>query len=548
MTSEDSRFSHHGPCPSCGSKDALAIYSDGGEHCFGAGCTYHVNGTTGKMSEDTSVSQNIATGNVAMDGVVAAISDRKISRETCQKYQVTVTYDSSGKIERHHYPYYNTETGELTGSKVRQVATKGFRATGEVRGTGLFGQQTCRGTGKYITITEGELDAMSVYEMFGQKFDVVSLKAGASAAVKEIKEQLEWLEGYEQVVLCFDNDKAGQLAVEQVKDLFSPNKLKIVKLPQKDASEMLVANKVKEFIQCWWDSKVYRPDGIVAGQDTWEALVNKRKVKSVPYPWDGLNDITKGHRPYELVTVTSGSGMGKSQFIRELEYDLLQRTEANIGVLALEEDVPRTTLGIMSVAANRPLHLEEDAPVDELRPFWEATLGTGRYYLFDHWGSTSADNLLSRVRYMAKALDCRYIILDHLSIVVSSQENGDERKAIDEIMTRLRTLVAETGISLFLVSHLKRTTGTAHEDGGRISLQDLRGSQSIAQLSDIVIGMERHQQHEDVDIRNTTTVRVLKNRYTGQTGPACWLKYDVDTGRMTEVPPPSKDDGGETEF
>ena len=244
----------------------------------------------------------------------------------------------------------------------------------------------------------------------------------------------------------------------------------------KDASEMLMANRVQEFTQAWWDAKVYRPDGIIAGADTWEALVNKRQVKSVPYPWDGLNEITRGHRPYELVTITSGSGMGKSQFIRELEYDLLQRTDANIGVLALEEDVATTALGIMSVASSRRLHLEEDTPVDELRPHWEATMGSGRYYLFDHWGSTSADELLSRVRHMAKACDCRYIILDHLSIVVSSQENGDERKAIDEIMTKLRTLVAETGITLFLVSHLKRSSGTAHEDGGRISLQDLRGS------------------------------------------------------------------------
>jgi twinkle protein len=310
---------------------------------------------------------------------------------------------------------------------------------------------------------------------------------------------------------------------------------------------MLQANQIREFIRCWWDAKVYRPDGIVSGQDTWEALVNKRNVKSVPYPWEGLNDITRGHRAYELVTITSGSGMGKSQFIRELEYDLLRRTESNIGVLALEEDVARTSLGIMSVAANRPLHLEEDTPIDELRPFWEATMGTGRYYLFDHWGSTSADNLLSRVRYMAKALDCRYVILDHLSIVVSSQENGDERKAIDEIMTRLRSLVAETGITLFLVSHLRRTSGTAHEDGGKISLQDLRGSQSIAQLSDMVIGMERDQQNEDPEIRNTTSVRVLKNRYSGQTGPACWLQYDLDTGRMAEVPKPTAGDA-EVEF
>jgi len=483
---------------------------------------------------------------VDMFGVIASIPDRKLSQDTCKKYQVTVTYDSKGKIEKHHYPYYNTETGELTGSKVRTVATKGFVATGDIKNTGLFGQHQCRGRGKFITITEGELDAMSVYEMFGKQFDVVSLKAGAASAAKEIKEQLEWLEGYDQVVLCFDQDKAGKVAEEQVKDLFSPNKLRICRLPMKDASEMLVGNQIREFVQHWWDAKVYRPDGIVAGEDTWEALVNKRKVKSVPYPWEGLNEITKGHRPYELVTVTSGSGMGKSQFIRELEYDLLHRTKENIGVLALEEDIARTTLGIMSVAANRPLHLEEDTPIDELRPYWQDTLGTGRYYLFDHWGSTSADNLLSRVRYMAKALDCRYVILDHLSIVVSSQENGDERKAIDEIMTRLRTLVAETGITLFLVSHLKRVTGKPHEDGGRISLQDLRGSQSIAQLSDIVIGMERDQQHEDADVRNTTSVRVLKNRYTGQTGPACWLKYDLDTGRMQEVAPPSADT--ETEF
>ena len=541
MTS-DTGYSHKEPCPECGSSDALAVYKDGGRHCYSAGCGYHVKGT-GEYVEVEEVTTNKP---VDMFGVIASIPDRKLSQDTCKKYQVTVTYDAKGKIEKHHYPYYNIDTGELTGSKVRTVATKGFVATGDVKNTGLFGQHQCRGRGKFITITEGELDAMSVYEMFGKQFDVVSLKAGAASAVKEIKEQLEWLEGYDQVVLCFDQDKAGKLAEEQVKDLFSPNKLRICKLPMKDASEMLVGNQIKEFIQHWWDAKVYRPDGIVAGQETWGALVNKRSVKSVPYPWEGLNEITKGHRPYELVTVTSGSGMGKSQFIRELEYDLLHRTKENIGVLALEEDIARTTLGIMSVAANRPLHLEEDTPIDELRPYWQDTLGTGRYYLFDHWGSTSADNLLSRVRYMAKALDCRYVILDHLSIVVSSQENGDERKAIDEIMTRLRTLVAETGITLFLVSHLKRVTGKPHEDGGKISLQDLRGSQSIAQLSDIVIGMERDQQHEDLETRNTTTVRILKNRYTGQTGPACWLKYNLDTGRMEEVAPPSADT--ETEF
>ena len=525
-------FLRHEGCPKCESSDALAIYDDGGEHCFASGCSYHNNGD----SMGTQITHATAKP-LNMGGTIAAITDRRLSQETCKHFGVTIEYSATGEVSKHYYPYYKLNTNEVSSAKVREVRTKNFHTTGDVTGVGFFGQTRCN-TDKYITVTEGELDAMAIYEMSGRKWDVVSLRTGAAGAVKEMKEQLEWLESYETVVVCFDNDKAGEEAVDQIKDLFSPNKLQICKLPVKDASDMLAANRVKDFIQCWWNSKTYRPDGIVAGVDTWENLVEKRNVKSIPYPWEGLNNLTRGHRPYELVTITSGSGMGKSQFIREIEYDLLKRCEGNIGVLALEEDLSRTTLGIMSVAANRPLHLEEDTPVDELRPFWEDTLGTGRYYLFDHWGSTSTDNLLARVRYMAKALDCRFVVLDHLSIVVSSQESGDERKAIDEIMTKLRTLVAETGICLFLVSHLKRSQGKAHEDGARISLGELRGSQTIAQLSDIVIGMERDQQNVNEEIRNTTTVRVLKNRYTGETGPACWLRYDKGTGRLEAVANP----------
>ena len=428
MTSySHSQFVKHEPCPKCQSSDALARYSDGHAHCFAVGCGYR-EFSKGKAMEAVEPAVTIQRPLEAA-GVVADIPDRRISAKTCRKFNVTVEYSSDGSISKHHYPYYSTDTDDVKGSKVRIVQNKNFFATGTLQGTGLFGQQTCRGKGKYITITEGELDALSVSEIFETKWDVVSLRSGASAAAKEIKEQLEWLEGYENVVLCFDGDKAGQAAIDEVKDVFSPGKLKICKLPLKDPSEMLQNNRVREFVSAWWDAKPYQPDGIVSGNETWEAITGKMKVKSIPYPWQGLNDTTKGFRPYELVTITSGSGMGKSQIVRELEYYLLNATEDNIGILALEEDVARTALGIMSVAADCPLHLEEDLDEELAFPYWEETLGTGRYYLFDHWGSTSEDNLLARVRYMAKALDCKWIVLDHLSIVVSAQDNNDERKA-----------------------------------------------------------------------------------------------------------------------
>ena len=538
----DNKFTRHEECPKCSSRNNLARYSDGHAYCFSTGCGYF------EPATDTAVQSSSFTNGTykqvvvtEMTGIIAAIPDRRLSKDTCQKYGVRVEYDQKGEIAKHHYPFKDANTGEVVCTKVRIVKDKQFLINGSYGSNmGLFGQDTCRGRGKYITITEGELDCLSVSEMFDRKWDVVSLRTGAASAAKEVKEQLEFLEGYENVVLCFDNDKAGEIATESIKALFSPNKLKICKLPMKDPSEMLVANKIRDFTAAWWDAKVHRPDGIVAGSETWDHLINSRKVKSIPYPWAGLNELVKGVRPFELVTITSGSGMGKSQLVKEVEYFLFNATEDNIGILALEESLSRTTLGIMSMAANKPLHLDEDADTLSFKPYWDSTLGSNRFFMLDHWGSTGEDTLMSQIRYLAKAMDCKWIILDHLSIVVSSQEGGDERKNIDAIMTKLRTLVQELGVGLFLVSHLKRSSGQAHEDGGKISLSELRGSQAIAQLSDIVLGLERDQQHDDEAVRNTTTLRVLKNRYTGLTGPACYLKYDKVTGRMLETNKPAE--------
>ena len=543
--STESTFVQHESCPSCGSSDNLARYSDGHAVCFSGGCNHYEHGK-GQIGQAV---QRKPTRLLEMTGVVAAIPDRRINQETAKRYGVTVEYGTDGKITKHHYPYFDKDTGTAIGTKVRIVENKQFYATGGFDNAGLFGQQAFKGGGKYITVTEGEADAMAVNEMFDGKWPAVSIRSGAAGAAKDIKASLEWLETFDHVVICFDNDKAGQESAKSVLNLFTPNKAKNVTLPMKDAGDMLSARKVQDFVKEWWNAKAFRPDGIVSGLDTWDLLQEKRDVKSIPYPWECLNAFTYGFRPQELVTITSGSGMGKSQIMRELEYYLLKNTEDNIGILALEEDIPKTTLGIMSMEANKLLHVPEvraGVSIEEERGYWERTFGLDKLQLLDHWGSTSEDDLLGRIRYMAKGLDCKWIILDHLSIVVSDQDNGDERKAIDSIMTNLRKLVQETGVGLFLVSHLRRPSGSkAHEDGGKISLGELRGSAAIAQLSDIVIGLERDQQHADPTTRNTTCVRVLKNRFVGLTGPACYLYYDKESGRMIETSCPT---GDEAEF
>jgi twinkle protein len=194
----------------------------------------------------------------------------------------------------------------------------------------------------------------------------------------------------------------------------------------------------------------------------------------------------------------------------------------------------------VSVEANLPLSIREErqgVPIEDIKRWFKSTLGTGRLFTLDHFGSTSEANLLNRVRYMIKGLGCKWIILDHLSIVVSAMEDGgDERKTIDSIMTKLRQMCEETNAGIHLVSHLRRVEGNkGHEQGVEVSLSHLRGSQAIAQLSDAVIAAERNQQADNKKEANLTRLRVLKNRYAGLTGLATNLAYIRETGRLQEV-------------
>ena len=451
-----------------------------------------------------------------------SISERDISSKTAEFYNVLV---SDKEV---WFPYNNKE-----GYKVRNRHEKQFTCVGRVGG--LFGQELFPKGGKYITITEGEYDALAAFQALGSKWPVVSLPNGAAGASKAVSEAFEWLDSFETVVLSFDDDVPGKKAAEEVAEVFA-HKVKILKpTGYKDANEAILSGKTKQYVDDWWRAEKFVPEGVLNGQSLWERLQNPKKDAAVQYPFQAINKLTFGIRTGELVTITAGSGLGKSQFLREMAWKILQDTKENVGMMFLEESADKTGIGLMGLAINKPLHLPTtEYTEDEYKAAFDATLGTGRVFLYDHFGSNSIDTIVSRVRQLAKACGCKFFFLDHISIVVSNQENGDERKAIDEIMTKLRTLVQELDIALICVSHLKRPEGRGHEEGAVTSLAQLRGSGAIAQLSDMVIGLERNLQAEDMEERNTTKIRVLKNRFCGLTGPCGSVVYSLHTGRMSE--------------
>lgn len=522
----------HLPCPDCGSSDALSEYSDGHTYCFS--CQKERQGNGKLIERRKPVNISLFTDLTEYP----QMRKRKLTEDTLRKFGYKQA-DRQGRIY-HVAPYYD-KSGELVAQHLRD-ANKTFKWTGKVEHLQLFGQHLWAAGGKRVVVTEGEIDCMTVSQIQENKWPVVSIPSGVNSAEQSFRDNLEWLESFENVVICFDSDDVGIKAAATAAMVLSPGKALIAKLPLKDPSDMYVAGRGKELIDCLWQAAPYRPDGIVSGVDLWDEIL-KEPEKGRMTPFAGLNKLTQGVRNGELWLFTAGSGIGKSTIVHEIGYKLLQEENIKLGVIALEESKRRTAERYLSIYLNHPLHIDHDGISEgKLKEAYDNTIGKRpcHFELYDHFGSTDIDNLLGKMRYMFVGLGVDIIILDHISIVVSGLEGGSisegERRTLDVLMTKLRSLVQETGKTVIAVAHLKRPEqGKSWNEGKEPRLTDLRGSASLEQLSDVVVALYRDQTNEEE--ANKANILVLKNRPVGTVGNGGVAEYNPETGRLMDADP-----------
>lgn len=513
---DDAEFVRHEPCPECGSSDANAVYTDGHTFCFSC---HHWAPGDGEISHKPQFRTT-----VNYQGDFIPLKSRNILEDSCKKFNVR--FNSETRCIQ--FPYYDN-SGRLVGYKQRS-AEKDFSWVGRNEDNQLFGQQLF-GSGKAIVITEGEMDTLSVWQA-RPNWPVVSVPNGAKGAKKALQHQLKYLLGFDEIILFFDNDEAGISAAEECASLFPHDKVYVARLSgdYKDANDAVMNRDTEAIRQAMWNKSHYQPKTIIDGRGLFDLVTSPLHGKDADWPFTELNRVTGGLRLGELVTVTAGSGVGKSTFCGEVAQHLVDQGQA-IGYIALEESIKRTALRLMSVKANLPLHLNNQHDADLLRTAFDQSVGSGRVFLREGFGSVDPEAILSDIRFLTMAHDVKWIILDHLSILMSGLDTGDERKTIDVTMTKLRSFVEETGIGMLLISHLRRPQGDkGHEDGGQVSLGQLRGSHSIVQLSDLVVALERNLSSG----QDFSSLRVLKNRFNGQTGPAGAVHFNTTTGRMME--------------
>lgn len=463
-----------------------------------------------------------------LTGEVRPLEKRGITEETCAKFGYIV--GKRGDVTYQVAPYFRD--GTLVAQHLR-TSKKAFSWVGDSKNVELFGQHLWRDGGKMVVITEGEIDCMSVSQLQGNKWPVVSIPSGAASAKKALAANMEWLLKFESVVLMFDMDDAGAEAVKVAAPVLPPGRVKVARLPLKDANDMLLAGRGAEVIDAIWGAKEYRPDGIVTLGDIRDQVMLSPD-HGLPWVFPTLTKLTYGRRLGEVYAIGAGTGVGKTDFLtQQIEHDLMVLNQ-RVAMFFFEQQPAETGKRIAGKLAGKRFHVPDGSwTADELTAALDKLDTSGKLFMYDHFGASDWEGIKANIRYLAHSEDVKLFYIDHLTALAADET--DERKALEQIMADVGKLVKELNVIIHLVSHLATPEGKPHEEGGRVMIRHFKGSRAIGFWCHFMIGLERDQQAANEAARKITTYRILKDRYTGQaTGCVFFVTYDETNGRLSE--------------
>lgn len=519
----------HSACPKCGSSDALSYKEgDAWAYCFSCNRNSPVDPNAVQVPKENYDMHTLEE----IEGYdTRGFQERDIEKTITRHFGVKVSYSEDGTINSHFYPY--TKDGEIVAYKERKLP-KTFSIHGDFKGVQLFGQNVAGG-GKRVIITEGELDCMAVaqaqYDKYSKFYPVVALPSASNTRM--LLEQREWLRSFDEVILMLDSDEPGQKATQEAAKIIGFDKIKVAHLPEKDPCDVMVKHGREALMKCVWDAKSFSPAGVMKGEEIWAQYQQRSNTKALPYPpcLEGLNEKLKGMRMGEIALFTSGTGSGKSTVIKEIVLQVLEQTEDMVGMISLEESIGDTAQKFIGMKLKKNLSSEDVTEEEQYKAFQDV-FADERLILLDHQGSVSDESLIDKMEHLA-LMGCKYIILDHITIAVSEGMNGKTgNEAVDAFMSDLLKITKKHNIWLGLIAHLRKGDKKVFEEGDLPSIDDVKGSGSIKQIAFDIIAFARNMIAETVQLRNTIKLRVLKCRFTGQTGDCGSTSYNPETGRL----------------
>lgn len=548
-------------CPRCiengndKTKNHLILFEDGGAYCNR--CKYATNWKEKELEynerkelTDEEVTELVKDFESCSQ---SAWNERGLSISTIRRYgcKTGVHPSDKTKIGSFLIPIRTRVPdggAELSGYKVgvpkefRNENTPKYYCQGRVKDATLFGEELIPSAPfKKLFITESPMDAMALYQAIkdsqkGTKWEylepiVVGVQHGAGSAASVLAKIPDKLKLAEEIILVFDNDKAGQDAVAKVKGLI-PN-IRSVQMP-KDCNDMLLDGKGKEMAKlCLWGSDLVKIDCLV---DIGELAddITKKPTWGKPWPWATLTNLTYGIRS-EVIGVAAGVGVGKTEFKYECIANDLISTDDVIGVFDLEATPGRTGKSIVGKLLNQLLY-KPDAEYDEEEVRAKIEEISGRVKLYKHKGVKSWEEIRKAIRHMVVVDGCTKVYLDNVTALVADLSTAEANEVLNSIMGEVSGMTHELNFAFIYFAHLNQPKyGPSHERGGKVLPSQLTGSRAMIRWSNYLIGLERNldpdlPEHE----RNTTTVVLLKDREFGNVGKF-HIYFNRDTGQLKEI-------------
>ena len=572
-------FVKHTACPSCGSSDGLAIYSDDSSHCFVCQKTVPSEEFKEANKEPKKVRKSVRK-EVMTEKVKTAVTSqqteelksrtslsargyRGIKDETLKTFGVRTEFnEETGEVYCTYYPC--TVNGELSGWKPR-VHPKQFG--GSIGQTGsncdLFGQFKFKNGGKTVLIVGGEHDQLAAYQMLkeyyvskGWDFEpvVVSPTVGETGCAKQIAAQYTWFNQSDKIVVAMDSDEAGQKAIDKIVAALPKGKVFVAKWSGKDPNEMLLKGKERQFISDFYNAKAYVPAGVVGSNELYDKIVAQAEQIKVPFPpfLKTLNDMLGGGLNLGHIYTCSGvTGGGKTSLINEMIYHWLFHSPYQIGVVSMELNAGQYGEVLLSRHIQQKLaKLNHDDKIKLLgtdqiclmgKELFEKEDGSPRFMLIDDRDS-SLEQFQDTIEQMIISSGVKIVVIDPWSDVLDGLSNEEQALA----MKWLKSCIKSHGCSFFLINHVRKSQNGGKNDqsaGGKITESDIMGSSTIMKSASANILLMRNKDAEDIQERNTTNISLAKNRLLGLTGPAGQVYYDFETHTLHDLEEWSKQNG-----
>ena len=351
----------------------------------------------------------------------------------------------------------------------------------------LFGWKTVKSSDRTITITEGEIDAMSLYQ-YGHPALSVPFGGGKGDKQQWIEYEWENLEQFETIYVCMDNDEEGEIATGELINRLGRHRCKIVKLPHKDANECLKQGVTKEEIDiCFVEAKSLDPVELKRASRFKDQTVERfyppdGKVLGVEPPFAKLKNKLR-FRPGEISVWTGINGHGKSQAIGQFLMHFAHQGQ-KLCIASLEMKPEATLERIVRQLTNDrlPNHERLDAAFDWLH---------GKFWIFDVVGVVDSDKVLEVFKYAYHKYGIDQFVIDSFMRCGIDEE---DKKAQLDFMNKLVAFVNQYGVHIHLVAHPRKGLNEEHHVGK----MDVKGSGCITDLAWNVFSIWRNKEKEKV--------------------------------------------------